>query len=66
MTTMMEKPIPPADDDCCGGGACNPCVWDHYYAELQKWRLEQAALKAAEEAKPSEAKHSEEKQNKAT
>ncbi len=45
MTTAMEKPIPPADDDCCGGGACNPCVWDHYYAELQKWRIEQAQLK---------------------
>jgi len=47
---MMEKPISPADDDCCGGGACNPCVWDHYYAELQKWRLEQAQLKAEQEA----------------
>ena len=40
----LEKPLPPADDDCCGGGACNPCVWDHYYAELQKWRIKQAAL----------------------
>jgi len=43
--TLMDKPCPPADDDCCGGGACNPCVWDHYYAELQKWRIEQAKLK---------------------
>ena len=32
------------DDDCCGGGACNPCVWDHYYAELQKWRIAQAKI----------------------
>ena len=43
--TTLEKPSPPADDDCCGGGACNPCVWDHYYAQLQAWRIEQAKLK---------------------
>jgi hypothetical protein len=49
MSTPLEKPIPPADDDCCGGGACNPCVWDHYYAELQKWRIEQAQLKQQQE-----------------
>lgn len=45
MNKPLEKPHPPADDDCCGGGACNPCVWDRYYAELQKWRIEQAKLK---------------------
>lgn len=45
MTVSREKPIPPADDDCCGGGACNPCVWDHYYTELQTWRIEQAKIK---------------------
>jgi len=44
MTDILEKPDVPADDDCCGGGACNPCVWDHYYAELQKWRIAQAKL----------------------
>jgi hypothetical protein len=49
MTDLLEKPSPPADDDCCGGGACNPCVWDHYYAERKKWRLQQVELKAAEE-----------------
>jgi len=42
MSNSHEKPITPADDDCCGGGACNPCVWDHYYTELQKWRIEEA------------------------
>jgi len=42
---MIEKPIPPADDDCCGGGACDPCIWDNYYTELQTWRIEQAKLK---------------------
>jgi hypothetical protein len=45
MTVAIEKPIPPADDDCCGGGACSPCVWDHYYGELQTWRIKQAQLK---------------------
>jgi len=42
MSNPHEKPIAPADDDCCGGGACNPCVWDGYYAKLQKWRIEEA------------------------
>ncbi|MDX2367111.1 MAG: oxidoreductase-like domain-containing protein [Colwellia sp.] len=45
MTKELEKPIPPADDDCCGGGACNPCVWDPYYEKLEKWRIEQAKIK---------------------
>lgn len=45
MTKLLEKPIPPNDNECCGSGSCNPCVWDHYYAELQKWRIEQAKLK---------------------
>lgn len=50
MTKQLEKPFPPADDDCCGGGACNPCVWDHYYAKLQKWRIEQAKIKEQAQA----------------
>lgn len=50
----LEKPCPPADDDCCGGGACNPCVWDHYYAELQKWRIRQSELKAQSEIDASQ------------
>lgn len=45
MTDSIEKPNFPADDDCCGGGACAPCVWDHYYAELEKWQLQQDAIK---------------------
>jgi hypothetical protein len=45
MSKLIEKPISPADDDCCGGGACNPCVWDNYYAELQNWRIKQAKIK---------------------
>ncbi len=52
--SLLEKPPEPADDDCCGGGACNPCVWDHYYAELQKWRIQQAELKAKNNAGKNE------------
>ena len=48
MQEQLEKPIPPADDDCCGGGACCPCVWDEYYEKLQKWRIQQAQLRAQE------------------
>jgi len=48
MATTLEKPTPPADDDCCGGGACNPCVWDHYFNLLQTWRVEQAKIKEQE------------------
>ncbi|QBG35765.1 oxidoreductase-like domain-containing protein [Litorilituus sediminis] len=58
MPRPLKKPTPPADDDCCGGGACNPCVWDNYYARLQKWRIEQAQLREEEqqnnEEKPSQ------------
>ncbi len=50
MTELIDKPSSPADDDCCGGGACNPCVWDHYYGERKKWRLQQVAIKEAEES----------------
>ena len=49
----MSKPIPPADDDCCGGGACNPCVWDNYYEELRLWREEQQSGTAQEDATKS-------------
>ena len=56
MSKPHEKPIPPADDDCCGGGACSPCVWDGYYVELQTWRIEEAKrrelLKAEAEQSP--------------
>jgi hypothetical protein len=45
----IEKPIAPADDDCCGGGACNPCVWDHYYKALQEWRITQAKIRESQE-----------------
>lgn len=38
ISPISTKPVPPADDDCCGGGACSPCVWDQHYADLKKWQ----------------------------
>lgn len=49
MSDMSKKPQPPADSECCDS-ACNPCVWDHYYAELKAWRLAQAKRREQEEA----------------
>ncbi|WP_371374390.1 oxidoreductase-like domain-containing protein [Thalassotalea aquiviva] len=46
---QLEKPVPPADGECCESGSCNPCVWDSYYAELQQWRIEQSKLKEQQE-----------------
>jgi Oxidoreductase-like protein, N-terminal len=51
MSEPIEKPIKPADDDCCGGGACAPCVWDHFYEQLSLYRKQQRATE------PLEAKH---------
>jgi len=49
MTKILEKPTPPADGECCDS-ACDPCVWDHYYADLKQWRIQQAELKEKQEA----------------
>lgn len=38
-------PLPPADDECCRSG-CDPCVFDRYAEELERYR---AALKAWED-----------------
>jgi hypothetical protein len=40
--TEIQKPEKPANDDCCGGGACCPCVWDYYYEQLNLWEAQQA------------------------
>ncbi|MBA6338011.1 MULTISPECIES: oxidoreductase-like domain-containing protein [unclassified Colwellia] len=44
MTELLEKPLPPADGECCDS-ACTPCVWDNFYAKRKEWRLQQVALK---------------------
>ena len=48
MTDLIEKPTKPLDDDCCGGGACAPCVWDHFYDQLSIYRKQQRAIAAKE------------------
>jgi len=37
----VKKPERPADDDCCGGGSCCPCVWDAYHAAYSQWQISQ-------------------------
>lgn len=49
MATLLEKPEPPGEYDCCES-ACEPCVWDFYYEELAAWQKQQQALKEAAEA----------------
>ena len=44
MTDLLEKPLPPADGECCDS-ACTPCVWDNYYAKRKEWRLQQVEIK---------------------
>ena len=41
---VIEKPERPLDNECCGGGACQPCVWDHYFEQLELWQKQQAQL----------------------
>lgn len=55
MTDLIEKPTKPLDDDCCGGGACAPCVWDHFYDQLSIYRKQQREL-AATNSTPSDNK----------
>lgn len=47
LSMSAEKPIPPANSECCESG-CSRCVWDTYYEEMQVWNAEQQAAKAAE------------------
>ncbi|WP_373429586.1 MULTISPECIES: oxidoreductase-like domain-containing protein [Cupriavidus] len=32
-----EPPERPADGECCGSG-CDPCIFDYYYQELDRYR----------------------------
>jgi len=47
MSELISKPERPANDDCCGGGACCPCVWDFYYEQVKLWNEQQAKLEEA-------------------
>jgi hypothetical protein len=42
------RPLPPNrpdDEDCCGGG-CNPCIFDYYYEEMDRYREDLRAWQA--------------------
>lgn len=41
---ILAKPERPLDNECCGGGACQPCVWDHYFEQLELWQKQQEQL----------------------
>jgi hypothetical protein len=45
-------PVPPDSDACCNSG-CNPCIFDLYQEELDRYR---ADLKAWEERQASRKK----------
>jgi cytochrome-b5 reductase len=40
MEAPLEKPEPPADNECCDSG-CEPCVWDVYREQLVLWQAQQ-------------------------
>jgi hypothetical protein len=44
MNTIPPEPEKPLPSDCCGGGACCPCVWDYYYEKLAEWREAKRAI----------------------
>lgn len=56
MIALLEKPLQPADDDCCGGGSCCPCVWDAFYEARKAWKEQQNSLAKHNESTPSQNK----------
>ncbi|WP_370637388.1 oxidoreductase-like domain-containing protein [Cupriavidus sp. AU9028] len=36
------RPLPPnrPDDDACCGSGCDPCIFDFYYEEMERYRQE--------------------------
>lgn len=47
---LPPKPEPPDPGECCGGGACQPCVYDAYEIRLRDWRARVAELQAGSES----------------
>ena len=43
MSDPIEKPEPPAPNECCESG-CEPCVWDTYREALAAWNTQQAEI----------------------
>ncbi|AGW95112.1 hypothetical protein N234_34200 [Ralstonia pickettii DTP0602] len=49
------RPAPPerpGDDECCGSG-CDPCIFDYYYQELDRYREELRAWEARHAEDPA-------------
>ncbi|MBF6990452.1 oxidoreductase [Cupriavidus sp. IK-TO18] len=46
-------PERPGDDECCGSG-CDPCIFDFYYQELDRYREELRAWEARHAARHAE------------
>ncbi|RDK10814.1 oxidoreductase [Cupriavidus lacunae] len=46
-------PERPGDDECCGSG-CDPCIFDYYYQEMDRYREELRAWEARQEAHHAE------------
>ncbi len=44
---ILEKPEPPASNECCGSGSCCPCVWDYYREQLGIWQQQQLTMPVA-------------------
>lgn len=43
-------PVPPGDNECCNSG-CDPCVFDLYAQELERYRTELRAWEERQAAK---------------
>lgn len=41
---IIDKPEPPASNECCGSGSCCPCVWDYYREQLHLWQQQQDTM----------------------
>ncbi|MBP0623478.1 oxidoreductase [Cupriavidus sp. LEh25] len=46
-------PERPGDNECCGSG-CDPCIFDFYYQELDRYREELRAWEARQAARHAE------------
>ncbi|SPK76409.1 conserved protein of unknown function (plasmid) [Cupriavidus taiwanensis] len=48
-----EPPERPADGECCGSG-CDPCIFDYYYQEMDRYREALRAWEARRAARHAE------------
>ncbi|WP_434779662.1 oxidoreductase-like domain-containing protein [Neisseria sp. Ec49-e6-T10] len=53
-TVLLDPPVPPQENECCGNG-CDDCVWTVYYAALQVYQAKLAKQQAQQESKKTDA-----------